>query len=57
MKQTTTIKKLKDGAFFKLSKYSKVTYELITKKKGMATFTSTSSSKSYVKSVGTIVYI
>ncbi len=56
MKQVK-LKTLKDGATFLLSKRSKVLYELITKHKGMATFTSTSSNKSYVKSVDVLVYI
>lgn len=56
MKQVK-LKSLKDGATFLLSKRSKVFYELITKSKGMATFTSTSSNKSYVRNVEILVYI
>jgi len=55
--KSKTLKQVKDGGSFRLSKRSKVIYELITKKKGMATFTSTSSNKSYVRSVDTICYI
>ncbi len=53
----TTLKRLKDNQHFKLSKRSKVLYEMVTKKKGMATFTSLSSELSFVRSVDTVCWI
>ncbi len=56
MKQTV-IGKVKDGGVFQLSKRSKVIYEVVLKKKGMITFTSTSSNKSFVRPSGTKCWV
>lgn len=51
-----TLKKLNDGDKFKLSKRSKVVYELNSKKKGIATFTSLSSKMTFTRQVTTNCY-
>lgn len=55
--KSTTLKKLKDGAKFKLSKRSVgAVYELNRKWKGKATITSIGSKRSFVKDQSTVVY-
>jgi len=52
MKKNTifTFKKLKDGAKFKLSKRaSGAVYELVSKKKGIATYSSVASKRSFTE--------
>ncbi len=53
----TVLKKIKDGGVFQLSQRSNVQYEMIRKEKKMATFTSTGSDRSFVRSVDTVCYI
>ncbi len=59
--KATSIKKLKDGSIFQLSKRSRVQYELVRKwkdkGKNMATFTSTGSDRSFIKPLDTTVYV
>jgi len=50
------IKNLKDGQQFKLSKRSKVIYELNRKFKGKASFTSLTSKRTFIKEQSTVVY-
>ncbi len=53
----STLKKLKDGAKFKLSKRSSgAIYELNRKWKGKATITSVGSKRSFVREQTTVVY-
>lgn len=55
--KSTTIKKLKDGAKFKLSKRaSGAVYELNRKWKGKATITSVGSKRSFIREQTTVVY-
>jgi hypothetical protein len=55
--KATTLKKLKDGAKFKLSnRASGAIYKLVIKSKGKATVTSTSSERSFIKDQSTVVY-
>ncbi len=51
-----TLKKVKDGEKFKLSKNSKIIYELNRKWKGKATITSLTSKRSFIKEQTTEVY-
>jgi len=52
-----TLKKLKDGAKFKLSKRSTgAVYQLVRKWKGLATITSVNSNRSYIRGQATVVY-
>ena len=53
----TTINKIKDGNRFRLAKYSHVTYEIILKKKGMVTYTSDNSHKSFIRPGSTPCYV
>ena len=56
-KNTVTLKKLKDGAKFKLSKRSTgAVYELNLKKKGLAYSSSVSSKRTYRYELSTVVY-
>ena len=55
--KSTTLKKLKDGAKFKLSKRASGTvYKVVRKSKGQVTITSTTSGRSSVKDQNTVVY-
>ena len=55
--KSTTLKKLKDGLQFRLSKKSNgAIYELVRKSKGLAMISSVSSKRSYVKPQTTVVY-
>lgn len=57
MLKQKTLKSLKDGQIFKLSKRSKVTYELIAKSRGQATYTSKNSNLSFTRSNSTVCYV
>ena len=55
--KSKTLKKLKDGAKFKLSNRSTgAIYELNRKWKGKATITSIGSKRSFIKDQSTVVY-
>lgn len=55
--KSTTLKKLKDGLQFRISKKSTGSiYELVRKEKGIAIISSISSKRSYLKPQATVVY-
>ncbi len=53
----TKIKNVKDGKTFKLSKRSKVAYKVISKGKGLVTYTSLSSDLSFTRSGSNLCWV